>query len=215
MSLLRYVQRTGEPLVMGDATGDDRFAPDPYFTGADCCSLLALPILSRGMLRAVLVLENRLICSAFTAERLDAVKLIAGQLGVSLDNAQLYAELSTSRARIVAAADQSRWRIERDLHDGAQQQLVSLGLRMGAARAAVPPELGDLAAELDSVAAPPSRTAPASSGSRTAWRRSVASSSCAASPGRAPPCQSRCPSTTGSETRPPRRCSATAECERS
>ena len=51
-----------------------------------------MPILSRGTLRAVLLLENRLIRGAFTAERLDAVKLIAGQLAVSLDNAQLYAD---------------------------------------------------------------------------------------------------------------------------
>ena len=92
MSVLRYVQRTGEPLVAGDATGDDRFARDPYFADADCCSLLAVPILSRGALRAVLLLENRLIRAAFTTGRLDAVNLIAAQLAVSLDNAQLYAE---------------------------------------------------------------------------------------------------------------------------
>ena len=98
------------------------------------------------MLRAVLILENRLIRGAFTTDRLDAVKLIAGQLAVSLDNAQLYAELSASRARIVAAADQARRRIERDLHDGAQQRLVSLALRLRAAQAAAPPAL---AAELD------------------------------------------------------------------
>ena len=95
-----------------------------------------MPILSRGTLRAVLLLENRLIRGAFTTERLDAVKLIAGQLAVSLDNAQLYAELTTSRARIVAAADQARRRIERDLHDGAQQRLVSLALQLRAAQAA-------------------------------------------------------------------------------
>jgi signal transduction histidine kinase len=92
MSVLRYAQRTREPLVIGDATRDDRFARDPYFTDVDCCSLLALPILSRGTLQAVLLLENRLIRGAFTAERLDGVKLTAGQLAVSLDNAQLYAE---------------------------------------------------------------------------------------------------------------------------
>jgi predicted ATPase/signal transduction histidine kinase len=149
LSVLRYVQRTREPLVTGDATGDDRFARDEYFAAADCCSLLAVPILSRGALQAVLVLENRLIRSAFTVERLDAVKLIAGQLAVSLDNAQLYAELTRSRARIVAAADQARRRIERDLHDGAQQRLVSLALLLRAARAAVPPGLDDLAAQLD------------------------------------------------------------------
>jgi predicted ATPase/signal transduction histidine kinase len=92
MSVLRYAQRTREPLVVADATGDDRFARDPYFAGITCCSLLAVPILSRGTLRAVLLLENRLLAGAFTAGRLDAVKLIAGQLAVSLDNAQLYAE---------------------------------------------------------------------------------------------------------------------------
>jgi signal transduction histidine kinase len=91
MSVLRYVQRTGEPLVVGDAAGDDRFSRDPYFAGVTCCSLLAVPILSRGALRAVLLLENRLIRGAFTTGRLEAVNLIAGQLAVSLDNAQLYA----------------------------------------------------------------------------------------------------------------------------
>ncbi len=92
VSVLRYVQRTGEPLVAGDATADDRFARDPYFADAGCCSLLAVPILSRGALRAVLLLENRLIRAAFTTGRLEAVNLIAAQLAVSLDNAQLYAE---------------------------------------------------------------------------------------------------------------------------
>ena len=53
MSVLRYVQRTREPLVVGDAPGDDRFARDPYFADVGSCSLLALPILSRGLLRAV------------------------------------------------------------------------------------------------------------------------------------------------------------------
>jgi signal transduction histidine kinase len=147
LSVLRYVQRTGEPLVVADATRDDRFARDPYFTDVDCCSQLALPVLGRGILRAVLLLENRLIRGAFTTDRLDVVQLIAGQLAVSLDNAQLYAELTTSRARIVAAADAARRRLERDLHDGAQQRLVSLVLQLRAAQAAVPP--GALAEELE------------------------------------------------------------------
>jgi signal transduction histidine kinase len=54
--------------------------------------------------------------------------------------------VTASRARIVAAADQARRRIERDLHDGAQQRLVSLALRLRATQAAMPPELG---AQLD------------------------------------------------------------------
>jgi signal transduction histidine kinase len=152
MSVLRYAQRTGEPLVVGDASRDDRFACDPYFADAGCCALLAVPVLSRGLLRAVLLLENRLLRGAFTTGRLDAVQLIAGQLAVSLDNAQLYAELSQSRARIVATADQTRRRIERDLHDGTQQRLVSLALQLRMAQAALPPEAAEVAQRVGDVA---------------------------------------------------------------
>ena len=142
----------GEPLVVVDATRDERFDRDPYFADLDCCSLLALPIQSRDTLRAVLVMENRLLRHAFNSDRLDAATLIAGQLAVSLDNAQLYTELSASRARIVSTADHTRRRIERDLHDGAQQRLVSLALKARAAQARVPPEAGELAAQLDDLA---------------------------------------------------------------
>ena len=91
-SVLQYVARTGEPLVVADAVRDDRFARDPHFADAECCSVLALPVVSRGVVSAMLLLENRLMRGAFTAERLDGVKLIAGQLAVSLDNARIYAE---------------------------------------------------------------------------------------------------------------------------
>jgi GAF domain-containing protein len=65
-------------VVVGDATRDDRFARDAYFRGVDGCSVLAVPVFSRGALRAVLVLENRLIRGAFSPDRLDVVRLIAG-----------------------------------------------------------------------------------------------------------------------------------------
>jgi signal transduction histidine kinase len=61
-------------------------------------------------------------------------------------------ELTASRARIVAAGDQARRRIERDLHDGTQQRLVSLVLDLRAAEAAVPPEPPELGAQLARVA---------------------------------------------------------------
>ncbi|MCU1626178.1 MAG: Histidine kinase [Pseudonocardia sp.] len=61
-------------------------------------------------------------------------------------------ELAASRARIVAAADQTRRRIERDLHDGTQQRLVSLVLGLRAAETAVPPALPELRTRLGHVA---------------------------------------------------------------
>jgi signal transduction histidine kinase len=63
------------------------------------------------------------------------------------------AELTASRARIITTADETRRRIERDLHDGAQQRLVSLLLQLRAAQDLVPPECHELAVELDRVAA--------------------------------------------------------------
>ena len=88
LSAFRYAERTRQPLLVPDATVDDRFAADPYVAGARCCSLLVVPILSQGTPRVMLVLENRLHRSAFSTDRLDGVLLIAGQLAVSFDNAQ-------------------------------------------------------------------------------------------------------------------------------
>jgi signal transduction histidine kinase len=75
----------------------------------------------------------------------DFTELIA----IAIANADAQAELTASRARIVAAGDQARQRFERDLHDGTQQRLVSLVLELRMARAAVPPELTELSAQLD------------------------------------------------------------------
>jgi signal transduction histidine kinase len=72
-------------------------------------------------------------------------------LATAIANADSRAELDASRARIVATADATRRRIERDLHDGAQQQLVSLALELRAAQAVVPLELGEHRAELSRV----------------------------------------------------------------
>jgi signal transduction histidine kinase len=74
-------------------------------------------------------------------------------VATAVANAESRAALTASRARIVAAADTARSRIERDLHDGAQQHLVSLALKVRAAQAFIPPDAGELAAELDAVAA--------------------------------------------------------------
>jgi signal transduction histidine kinase len=73
-------------------------------------------------------------------------------LATAIANAESRGELAASRARIVAAADETRRRIERNLHDGAQQRLVSLGLELRAAQAAVPPELTELRDEVSLVA---------------------------------------------------------------
>jgi signal transduction histidine kinase len=69
-------------------------------------------------------------------------------VATAIANAESRAALAASRARVVAAADETRRRIERDLHDGTQQQLVSLILDLRAAEAAEPSEAGELRAQL-------------------------------------------------------------------
>lgn len=92
-TVCRYMERTREILVLEDALQDERFARDPYFSAYPHCSVLAVPIFTQGAMHAMLLLENRATRGAFSGDRLDTVMLIAGQLTVSLNNANLYASL--------------------------------------------------------------------------------------------------------------------------
>jgi signal transduction histidine kinase len=112
---------------------------------------VGVPITVEGRLWGVVMVSSRR-----EPLRADTEARLAGfteLVGTALANTEAQAALTTSRARIVSTADHTRRRIERDLHDGAQQQLVSLALQLWAAQAAVPPELEELQAELDHVAA--------------------------------------------------------------
>jgi signal transduction histidine kinase len=114
-------------------------------------SLVGTPILVEGRLWGgfgVASIRDRPLPASTEARLAAFTELIAGAIA----NAESRTELTASRARVVAAADETRRRIERDLHDGAQQRLVSLGLQLGVAQAAVPPALGALKADLASVA---------------------------------------------------------------
>lgn len=112
ISVFRYAARTSKPLLVQDAKQDDRFVRDPYWADVAFSSVLAVPILSQGEPRALLLMENRLTRSAFSADRLDAVMLIAGQLAVSLDNALLYASLERKVAERTAALEEANQRLE-------------------------------------------------------------------------------------------------------
>jgi signal transduction histidine kinase len=74
-------------------------------------------------------------------------------VATAIANAESQEVLRASRARIVAASDQTRRRIERDLHDGVQQRLVSLTLALRAAESGIPDGLDELVEELSQVAA--------------------------------------------------------------
>jgi len=86
----------------------------------------------------------------FTEDTESRLMGFAELIATAISNAVARAELNASRARIVAAADESRRRIERDLHDGAQQRLVSIALQLLAAAANATAGQAELREELTS-----------------------------------------------------------------
>jgi signal transduction histidine kinase len=113
-------------------------------------SAVASPIVVDGELWGVITLASvdRLLPLGMERRLADFTELVA----TAIANAESRSALNASRRRIVAASDETRRRIERDLHDGTQQRLVSLGLAVRAAEANLPPERDDLRAQLSGVA---------------------------------------------------------------
>jgi signal transduction histidine kinase len=144
-------------LQTGAAARTERFDGPPgsvarFFQEAGVTTGSGSPIIVEGRLWGIAVAASRNADAlpAGTERRIaDFTELVA----TAIANAEARAQLMESRARIVASADETRRRIERDLHDGAQQRLVSLALQLRAVQAAVPPELGELGGELGRVTA--------------------------------------------------------------
>jgi predicted ATPase/signal transduction histidine kinase/tRNA A-37 threonylcarbamoyl transferase component Bud32 len=103
-SLVHYVQRTRERVILDDA-GTGRFAGDDYFARDRRHAVLCLPILRQAEVVGLLYLENDLLAGAFTPDRLAALELLATQAAISLDNARLLAKEQAARA---AAEDAER-----------------------------------------------------------------------------------------------------------
>ncbi|MGH3340469.1 MAG: GAF domain-containing sensor histidine kinase, partial [Propionibacteriaceae bacterium] len=110
---------------------------------------VASPIVVEGRLWGTVTVSSKQILPPDAEERLEK---FAELVATAITNAENKAELAASRRRIVAASDQARRQIERDLHDGTQQRLVWLGLAVRSAEANVPTERDDLRAELSGIA---------------------------------------------------------------
>lgn len=107
---------------------------------------VGVPVVVDGILRAAFVIGSAHAMPADTEARIvDFADLVA----TAIFNAETRAEITASRARIVAAADHARRGFERDLHDGAQQRIVSLGLQLRAVESALPAELTDVHEQLN------------------------------------------------------------------
>ncbi|MBD1850982.1 AAA family ATPase [Leptolyngbya sp. ST-U4] len=106
-SVIQYVIRTHQSVILSDATHEGNFINDPYIQRNQTQSLLCLPLLNQSKLVGVLYLENQLAAGAFTPERFsgDATRsqvlhLLSTQAAISIENAKLYSKLSDSKNQL-------------------------------------------------------------------------------------------------------------------
>jgi signal transduction histidine kinase len=145
------VFQTGHPARIDDYSSASGEAAD-IARSQNIRSGVGVPISVEGRLWGVMLVgstRGEPLPADIEGRLADFTELVA----TAIANTEGQGALTASRARIVATADATRRRIERDLHDGAQQRLVSLVLELRAAQAATPPGTGDLDERLDSLAA--------------------------------------------------------------
>jgi predicted ATPase/C4-dicarboxylate-specific signal transduction histidine kinase len=107
-SLIRYVIRTQERVILSDASTDNIFLEDEYIRQKRPRSVLCLPLIKRRRLIGTLYLENNLAPSVFAPNRLAALELIASQAAISLEQARLYAELTRANDELTAEIAERR-----------------------------------------------------------------------------------------------------------
>jgi PAS domain S-box-containing protein len=104
-SVLHYVLRTRESVILDDAAAEPPFAADPYIRERQARSILCLPLITQGKLIGLLYLENNLAARVFAPARIAVLKLLASQAAISLENAHLYNDLQEREARIRRLVD--------------------------------------------------------------------------------------------------------------
>ncbi|MBL6690122.1 MAG: AAA family ATPase [Pseudomonadales bacterium] len=102
LSVIQYVARTRENLVLNDAGNEDIFTQDEYVLREQPKSILCIPIMSQSHLTGVLYLENRHSTHAFPQDRVSLLKLLASQSAIAIENSRLYQQLNDSRNKYLS-----------------------------------------------------------------------------------------------------------------
>jgi signal transduction histidine kinase len=150
--LASTVRTTGRPVRIDDYRGVPGRIATLVREETDVGSSVGSPIVVEGELWGAVFVHSKQVRQPLPLDTEARLTGFTELVATAIANTESRAELMASRARIAVAADESRRRIERDLHDGTQQRLVSLGLELRAAQATVPPQLDELEEALSRVA---------------------------------------------------------------
>ncbi len=104
-SVVRYVLRTRDDVILDDATAGNPFSVDPYIVQHRARSIVCFPLINQGRLNGVIYLENNLTAHVFASGRITVLKVLASQAAISLENAQLYHDLENREKKIRRLVD--------------------------------------------------------------------------------------------------------------
>jgi PAS domain S-box-containing protein len=104
-SVLHYVLRTREIVILDDASAQSPFGVDSYIRQRQARSILCLPLLNQAKLIGVLYLENNLTPRVFAPARISVLKLLASQAAIALENAHLYRDVAERETKIRRLVD--------------------------------------------------------------------------------------------------------------
>jgi len=104
-SLVRYVIRTHESVILDDASKPNLFSADDYLRDQQSKSMLCLPFIKQQQLTGILLLENTLASHAFTPARIAVLELLAAQAAISLENTRLYSDLRERETKVRRLVD--------------------------------------------------------------------------------------------------------------
>ncbi|MEC4983866.1 MAG: AAA family ATPase, partial [Oscillatoria sp. PMC 1076.18] len=126
VSVIKYVERSRENVVLNNAAVEGQFIDDAYISHQKLKSLLCTPIVNAGKLIGILYLENNLTVGAFTANRLQVLQVLSSQAAISLENALLYANLEEKVAERTQEIKQKNRRLSETLKElqRTQTQLI-------------------------------------------------------------------------------------------
>ncbi|MCP4217514.1 MAG: GAF domain-containing protein, partial [bacterium] len=93
LSLINFVTRSHEELVLDNASKDTKYASDPYVDQHKTRSVICFPILKKGQLAGIIYLENNRVEGAFTPARVEVLNMLSAQIAISIENAELYENL--------------------------------------------------------------------------------------------------------------------------
>ncbi|EMJ95399.1 trifunctional serine/threonine-protein kinase/ATP-binding protein/SpoIIE family protein phosphatase [Leptospira alstonii] len=117
ISYLNYVLRTGKMISTGvsDTSSSSRDFADPYIAEKKPRSMICIPLIYAGELKGILYLENRMVDGVFEKNNIQTLKLIAGQAAISIENANLYAELEKKVAERTSELNDTIRLLQKDL----------------------------------------------------------------------------------------------------